>query len=151
MRRLRTSVIAVCVFACAGASVLALAASEDAAQDELAKFQGNWEMSSMTFEGNDAGAGAKARRVFKGEKSTLFLGAENRGVQSIKVDASKNPAQIDLKHEDGPLAGETIKGIYKFDGGILTLAYRGLGKERPADFTSKAGSGVFLETFKRPK
>ena len=50
-----------------------------------------------------------------------------------------------------PAKGVTLKGIYKFEGETLTICYSGIGKERPTEFASKAGSGAMLFVQKKEK
>jgi uncharacterized protein (TIGR03067 family) len=72
---------------------------------------------------------------------------------SYKLDAKKEPAEIDLV----PPAGKndpTILGIYKLDGDTLTLCFgkgRGAAAERPKAFESPAGAEVIVITMTRKK
>ena len=72
---------------------------------------------------------------------------------SYKLDAKKDPAEIDLV----PPAGKnepTILGIYKLDGDTLTLCFskgpKGM-SERPKVFESPAGAEVIVITMTRKK
>ena len=89
--------------------------------------------------------------AIKGEKATFLDKDKERGTGSMKIDPSKSPAHIDFTYEDGPAKGTTLKGIYKIEGDTLTICYGGLGKDRPTEFASKAGSGTILVVQKRAK
>lgn len=68
---------------------------------------------------------------------------------TYSVDASKNPAQIDMIGTEGELKGKSAPGILKLDGDSLTMCYTMPGKDRPAAFESQPQSGVFLVVWKR--
>ena len=131
----------------------AAAQNESADKKELEKFQGRWVLVSATIDGKAWEEDEIKHRsvVFKGEKLTLLYKDKERGTISLKIDPSKSPAQIDATFEDGPRKGETLKGIYKFDGDTLTRCFVGIGKDRPTEFASKPGSGTVLSVHKRAK
>jgi uncharacterized protein (TIGR03067 family) len=68
---------------------------------------------------------------------------------TYSIDASKNPAQIDMIGTEGDLKGKPALGILKLDGDSLTMCYTMPGKERPAAFESQPQTGVFLVVWKR--
>jgi uncharacterized protein (TIGR03067 family) len=72
-------------------------------------------------------------------------GAESRG-NTYKLDASKSPREIDLES-----AGGTTRGIYRLNGGELTLcAATGEGnKARPTEFKTSKGSNALLMKLER--
>jgi uncharacterized protein (TIGR03067 family) len=117
------------------------------------KLDGKWEAVSQTVDGKDADADELKNRyvVFKGDKLTFLYKDKERGTASIKLDPGKSPRQIDVTYEDGAAKGAVLKGIYKLEGDTLTLCLGGLGKDRPAEFASKPGSGTILGTSKRVK
>ena len=129
------------------------AQKEGAGKKELEKFQGKWVQVSTTIDGKSLEEDELKNRfvVFKGEKLTLLYKDKERGTISLKIDPSKSPAQIDATFEDGPRKGETLKGIYKFDGDTLTLCFVLPSKDRPTEFASKPGSGTLLFVHKRAK
>ncbi len=68
-----------------------------------------------------------------------------------KLDGTKTPAEIDGVVQSGPNKGKTGKGLYKFEGDMLTMARAEPGKDRPAELASKPGSGVALVILKHEK
>ena len=136
-----------------GIGLLSAAQKEGADKTELEKFQGKWVPVSTTIDGKALEEDEIKNRsvVFKGEEMTLLYKDKERGTCSLKIDPSKSPAQIDATFEDGPRKGETLKGIYKFDGDTLTRCFVGIGKDRPTEFASKPGSGTVLSVHKRAK
>ena len=138
-----------------GIGLLSTAAAQNEGTDkkELEKFQGKWVPVSTTIDGKALEEDEIKNRsvVFKGEKLTLLYKDKERGTASLKIDPSKSPAQIDATFEDGPRKGETLKGIYKFDGDTLTLCFVVGSKDRPTEFASKPGSGTMLFVHKRAK
>src|SRR5262249_7192505 len=126
---------------------------EGANKNELEKFQGKWVLVSISFDGKAWEEDEMKDRfvMFKGEKRTRLYKDKERGTASLKIDPSKNPAQLDSTDEDGPGKGVTTNGIYKFDGDTLTVCMGGIGKDRPTEFASKPGSGTILAVHKRAK
>jgi uncharacterized protein (TIGR03067 family) len=73
---------------------------------------------------------------FAGDKGTYSLLSEGQ------------PSRMDIHGEVGPNAGRTIRAIYEFTGGQLTVCYQ-LGKgERPGEFKSSLGPQVLLVKYK---
>ena len=58
---------------------------------------------------------------------------------------------MDITGTDGPNKGETILAIYERDGDALRVCYDLSGKSRPTEFKTKAGTQLFLVTYKREK
>jgi uncharacterized protein (TIGR03067 family) len=137
-----------------GIGLLSAAAQKEGAdQKELEKFQGKWVPVSTTIDGNALDEDEIKNRslVYKGEKITFLYKDKERGTASVKIDPSKSPAQIDTTFGSGPGKGATLKGIYKFDGDMLTICNCGPGKDRPTEFASKPGSGTLLFVHQRAK
>src|SRR5262249_6818614 len=119
-------------------------------KSELDKLRGSWKMVSGQREGKAlppqevASIGMK----FNGDKVQLLDGT--RGDEAtVKVDASKSPAWIDLTttREGISRSGkvqttEVLQGIFKIEGETLTLC---LGqKQRPSDLKGDAESMLFV-------
>jgi uncharacterized protein (TIGR03067 family) len=81
---------------------------------------------------------------YKSERDTevLFDG-------TYKLDATKDPAHIDMTGTEGDFQGKNAPGIFKLDGDALTLCYVMPGKQRPTKFVSEPQSGVFLVVYRR--
>jgi uncharacterized protein (TIGR03067 family) len=68
---------------------------------------------------------------------------------TYKVDAKKNPGEIDIVP---PKESSTHVGIYKIEGDTLTICLADKNStERPTKFESPDGSDIFLVTLKRVK
>jgi uncharacterized protein (TIGR03067 family) len=88
--------------------------------------------------------------VVKDDKYTVTVGKEvDQG--SVKLNPSAKPKEIDITGTDGPNKGRTILAIYERDGDTLRVCYDLTGKSRPTEFKTKAGTQLFLVTYKREK
>ena len=71
---------------------------------------------------------------------------------AAKVDASKNPKEMEWIRETGPDAGKTMYAIYEWiDGDQYRVCFAPAGKDRPKEFSTKAGSGQMMHVWKRVK
>jgi uncharacterized protein (TIGR03067 family) len=86
---------------------------------------------------------AHAKFTFKGD--TFVMEQEDKKAEGqLKVDPNRNPKEIDL------IGNQTMKGIYKLDGGELTLCLGGgPDAQRPTSFAAKPGSHAVLIVLKR--
>jgi uncharacterized protein (TIGR03067 family) len=137
------------------ASIAARDAQEEAISKELAALEGTWKVVSAVRDGNKlSDAQIEGIRftieetgkalVKKGEK-VLFEG-------TIKVDPTKTPKTEDATQvSEGESKGKTTLSIYEIEGDTLKICSAEPGKDRPAEFLSKPGSGHFLRVFKREK
>ena len=66
-----------------------------------------------------------------------------------KLNPNKSPKEIDSTHVEGPLKGQSYLGIYKIENDVWTVCFAPPGKPRPRDFSTKAGSDVFVHVWKK--
>ena len=132
---------------------LALGSLASAADGGRTELEGVWDCTGATIDGRSL-----PEEAAKTLKLTLTAGRykSERGDQVLfdsidRVDAAKNPKQIDMVGTEGELKGKSALGIYKVDGDMLTICYVMPGKERPVGFDSQPQSGAFLVTYKRAK
>jgi len=126
------------------------APTEDAARKELEKLQGTWQLVSAETDGKKVPEDRvkMIKLVIKGNTHTVFFGDDPVAKDiAFKIDPTKMPKQSDDTLPDG----KTIRGIYELDGDMLKSYVAGIDKERPTEFTSKAGTGNTLRVFKRVK
>jgi uncharacterized protein (TIGR03067 family) len=126
-------------------------APPDTAKAEMARLEGEWSMVSGEIDGQpmpeDYRKGAK--RVARGGETAVTIGGRVFLKARYAVDPSKAPKAIDYAMTDGPTKGKTQLGIYEWDGDTVKFCFAAPGRDRPADFTSKAGSGRTLSVWKR--
>jgi uncharacterized protein (TIGR03067 family) len=85
-------------------------------------------------------------------KGTYALkGAESPDNGTIKVDATKKPATMDVTGTDGPNKGKTFPCIYELKGDTLKICYDLSGKQRPSEFKTEKGTKLYLVTYQREK
>jgi len=111
---------------------------------DLERLQGDWNVVTIKSDGRtmtDAievavhGKTLTMNRVASGSKPLTH---------SISLDPSTSPRSIDL-HGDG----QTMPGIYEFNGDNLKLCFCENGPDRPEEFASQRGAHVVLMTLKR--
>ena len=129
--------------------------AQDAAETkaDIAKMQGEWSMVSGSADGMAIPDEMlpNAKRVCKGNETTVTIGPQLIMQATFTVDPTKKPKTIDYQATDGPTKGSTHLGIYEIDGDTIRYCFAAPDAERPADFTSKPGERRTLSMWKRKK
>jgi uncharacterized protein (TIGR03067 family) len=131
--------------------LLLAAAPGDAAKEELDKFQGEWVLASGERDGKETPAedAQKMLRVVKGDQYTLLRDGKEVAKGTLKLDPTKKPKTIDvLRAAEG---SKPMLGIYELEGDTQRVCFGAPGKDRPTEFSAKAGSGNLLSVWKRKK
>ena len=106
-------------------------AAQDDVKKELAKFQGNWIITSMN--GEPVPAEAEAYLVFSGDKYEQWTGDQVDERGTIKLDITSKPMKFDLVIAEGNDAGKTQLGVYELTADTLTVSLATPGETgRPA-------------------
>lgn len=93
---------------------------------------------------------ATMKLVLAGDRYTVFVGgAKDEGTVARLPDTS--PPALDITGVEGPNAGRTIPAICQVRGDTLDVCYNLGGPERPATFTTKAGTQQFLVRYLRSR
>jgi RNA polymerase sigma factor (sigma-70 family) len=125
----------------------------DAVKKELALFEGEWNM----VRGENAGQlvpepGLKSwKRVVKGNETAVYFAGQALLKATFSVDISKKPKTIDYTLTDGPNKGKKQYGIYEIEGDTFRSCFAAPGKDRPSDFTTKAGDERTASVWKKAK
>lgn len=125
-------------------------ADDDAIKAEIAKWQGTWKATSFESDG-------KSFPPEKLEPIKLTVDGDGYHFQSgdfhergtYKFYPDRSPKALDIVVGEGPDKGKVHQVIYKVDGDQLTICFEADGKNRPTEFTGKAGSGCVLEEWQR--
>jgi uncharacterized protein (TIGR03067 family) len=122
------------------------------AKKELAKFDGVWNVTEVTYNGKDHSK-LKFNFVFKGDE-VVVEGDDKVKVEyarlKIKVDSTTTPKIFDLTVGAGVQKGADMEGIYELKGDELRICVKVFGKDRPGEFSSPDGSSTALLVLKRP-
>jgi RNA polymerase sigma factor (sigma-70 family) len=126
---------------------------ENAINDEIARLGGQWSMISGEIAGQPLPAEfvKTAKRVVKGNETTVTFGGQLFLKATFTVDISKQPHTIDYTMTDGLTKGKTQYGIYEWDEGTVRFCFAAPGKERPTEFTTKAGDERTLSVWEKKK
>jgi uncharacterized protein (TIGR03067 family) len=124
-------------------------ALEAVGRQELA---GRWQAVTYALDGKKATDEQmrKIQLLIDGEGKTTAVNNGKMFIAStIKIDPIAEPMTMDLTFTDGAPKGTTSLGIYKIEGGVLTICRAPAKKPRPTDFSSTPDSGLTLMTYKR--
>jgi uncharacterized protein (TIGR03067 family) len=115
------------------------------------EFEGEWQMVSGVMDGKamDAAAVRWVKRVTRGNQTTVKAGPQTMIKVEFTFDPATSPPSIDYLNLHGPGKGKRQQGIYRFEGGVLTVCVAPAGAPRPTDFSSVPGDGRTLTTWKR--
>jgi uncharacterized protein (TIGR03067 family) len=153
--RLRAAVMSAIVCLVVGVGPTAADEKDDAVKKDLAALAGTWVPVSVEIDGRKLGdEELKGVAVTYGASGKISVrrGDKVIGEGTFKIDPGKKPKAIDYKQtSEGEDKGKTALGIYEVEGDTLKLCTVPEGKERPAEFSSKPGSGHYLRVYKREK
>jgi uncharacterized protein (TIGR03067 family) len=133
-----------------GAKTAAARASQAAAP--ATELEGEFPMLSGVMDGSpmDASMVKWVKRVTHGNVTSVIAGPNVMMKAEFTLDPAQSPKHIDYVNLVGSHKGKKQAGIYKIEGGVISICVAGPGKPRPRDFTSPKGSGVTLTVWKRP-
>jgi uncharacterized protein (TIGR03067 family) len=131
---------------------------DEPSQRDLNKLRGTWLTVSLVNNGKtlvDEKTPPQEEPVTKlaydGNQWLLKVGDRTVASGIFKIDATKTPKEIDILDGSGMRNDQTKLGIYELDGDTYRYCLAPAGKPRPAQFTSKEGSGYSLGVSKREK
>jgi uncharacterized protein (TIGR03067 family) len=130
--------------------LLGAKSADEAARQDVEKWQGTWRAVSMETDGKIASQESlgKIKLAVTGTDYHFQNGTFSEH-GSYKFDATKNPKQLDIVVGDGADKGKIYLVIYRVERDRLTLCLETANKNRPAEFTGKSGSGCVLEVWQR--
>ena len=131
----------------------AWAEDTEAIKKDISQLQGEWSMVSGSADGNPMPDAMResAKRVCKGDETTVMIGAQLLMKAKFTIDPSRKPKTIDYQMIDGPTKGKKQLGIYELQGDTVKFCFGSPGSERPTDFTSTPGDRRTLSVWKRKK
>jgi RNA polymerase sigma factor (sigma-70 family) len=126
---------------------------QEAINKELVRLEGEWSMVSGEIGGQPLPAEflKDAKRLGKGNETTVIIGGMIFFKAVITIDPAKQPKTIDYAMTEGPSKGKTQHGIYEWDGNTVRFCFGDPDKERPTDFTTKMGDERTLGVWTRAK
>jgi uncharacterized protein (TIGR03067 family) len=119
---------------------------------EVKKFQGAWRTVKLERAGETVADGPVPGARFVADGDALLFQVSGNTLLNVRftVRPSKKPAEIDLTSVAGPTRGQTVCGIYRFEGKRLTLCWPlGKGGKRPGGFGGKGNGDVATLTLER--
>lgn len=135
-------------------SVVGLLAADDAKKDDADALKGKWSVISVTQGGQAAEADRiKDLKIAFDDKSYTVTGSEALAEEgAYTIDASKSPKTIDFDIKKGQQAGSLQLGVFKIEGGKLTIVASLAGaKERPTSFKVEAGAPLIELVLEKAK
>ena len=88
-------------------------------------------------------------RVTQGTRTTVMAGPQTMLKVEFIFDRSQSPQTMDYVNLAGSHKGKSQQGIYKLEGGVLTVCVAPPGGARPARFESMPGDERTLTVWQR--
>jgi len=138
------------VLACgllAAACIVTFKKKEKRSMSNDEQIQGTWLLVSAERDGKSTPEEIvqHIRLVFDGDK--LLTKNQDRVTETqFRLDSGKKPAEIDVD-----MGGQIGRGIYALQGDELKIVHGEVGRARPTEFASPAGSGLTLLVLKRER
>jgi len=130
----------------------AAGAGGDASRKDLKLLQGTWVLAAMEANGKEVPVEKLQHTILiiKEDTYTVKIKDKVMSVVRIKLDAAKDPRQIDMTFTDGAAKDKVGKGIYLITGDTFKMC-RGLDpdQDRPREFATWPDTNVFVVTWKR--
>ena len=130
-------------------------ARADESRDDLAKIQGRWFYVRRERKGETLPFSSVHRpAIFTSDTFIQTIGVDGAAPKELpafrfKLDAGREPKKIDLIYNLAHRKGEVLPGIYRLDGGTLTICFSEPGKPRPKAFDTIYQPDVTLDTLQR--
>ncbi len=133
----------------------ATAAAQTPAPPHLKVFEGQYKPESIQYDGKemaDPKTKAALTLVVKDGEYRAYFASDPTKDSHVRLftatlAADTGAKTFELTVTDGPKKGEKRHGIYKLDGGKLTICYGPAEKPRPTEFRTTPNSGHFCETW----
>jgi uncharacterized protein (TIGR03067 family) len=130
-------------------SIAALAA-DTAVDKEIAKWQGTWKALSVEHDGKlTPPEKLKPIKLTVDGANYHFQNGDFSERGTYKFDPTQEPKALDIVVGEGPDKGKVYLVIYKIEGDRLTICLESANKNRPKQFTGKAGTDCVLEAWQR--
>ena len=128
-------------------------AKEEAIKKDRKRYEGTWQVVSLEVDGNKVAEDAKKITVINEADGRWAIEVEGKVIArgTSEIDPTKKPKAVDLTVTEGDGKGQIHLGTYEFKGDTRKVCLAPAGKDRPAEFSSKAGSGHILVVLKRVK
>ena len=139
---------------CTAAALLGVEARSEDRVNDAEKLAGTWVCVSGINNGKALSAETVKKLRLTMTKDGSYKTERDKEVlfdSTYKIDSGKKPKHIDLIGTEGDNKGKAAQGIYSVEGDTLQICYTMPGQKRPAEFESKADSGVTLVVWKRSK
>ena len=127
---------------------------DEAIKKDRKQYEGTWQVVSLEVNGNkSAEEDAKKITVVNEADGKWAIEVEGKVIArgTSEIDPTKKPRAVDLTVTEGDGKGQPVLGIYEFKGDTRKVCLAPEGKDRPKEFSSKAGSGHVLAVLKRVK
>jgi uncharacterized protein (TIGR03067 family) len=125
-------------------------AAKESAADPLAPLQGTWEIVSVEKDGSQVPQDDIAgMTVMISGSAYKLINKDNVSKGTFSLDASKDPKQMDVRHQSENGDSHSMPAIYEITADSFRVCYNPEGETRPTSFSTKPDSGFLSVSYKR--